>query len=234
MNLTRPFSRTRTPLAVRCAGCLLLFALALVPLTSAAQSATKTGVALALQATTNGPGLALHIQPISRLQVRVMHTYLPLSHAEQGEHDGFAGDVQGRLRAGGLAMWVEWFPFGHRFHLTGGVQSGRTRIDVDARPTARFDNDNVKTFSPERIGHLEATVRYRPLNPYAGLGWGNALNSRLSFMIDAGVYFLGAPQVEMQGTGLIAPTARQAGKLEAALSSFRYLPHLGMSIAYQF
>lgn len=216
------------------AASLILLMLLGNPPAAAAQAPAHSGIALSVQATTNGPGVSLHMRPIGRFQLRVMHTYLPVSHAAVVERNDVAGAVDGEAHIGGLALWAEWFPFGNHLHLSAGAMMGSPRVEASVRPTQPYQYSETKVFSPEKMGALRAAASYRRVNPYVGVGWGNTLDDRWSVLIDGGMYVLGRPRVEMSATGLIAPTARQADQLEAAVSSFRYLPYLGVALSYQF
>jgi hypothetical protein len=191
------------------------------------------GVALSLQASSNGPGLGLHTRLAQRLQVRLAYTHLPMGHTVDVEQNGLYAAADARVRLGGAALWVDWYPFGGAFHLSGGAMAGSPRAEARVRPTQDYVYSERKTFSPERVGSLSATARYSAVSPYVGAGWGDALDDRWSLMVDVGAYYLGRPRLDLEATGLIAPTARQEARLEERLSSFRYLPVVSLALAYR-
>ena len=195
--------------------------------------ASERGVALSLQASSSGPGLGLHTRLAQRLQVRLAYTHLPIGRTVDVEQNGLYATADTRVRLGGAALWVNWYPFGGAFHLSGGTLAGSPRAEAHVRPTQEYVYSDRKTFSPERVGSLSATARYSAVSPYVGAGWGDALDDRWSLMVDLGTYYLGRPRLNLEATGLIAPTARQEARLEESLSTFRYLPVVSIALAYR-
>lgn len=70
------------------------------------------------------------------------------------------------------------------------------------------------TVTPEEMGNLEFTFSRHPVEPYLGLGVGNALEKRVSFLMDLGVAYTGPLKVKGTGTGMIGPSSDNARNLE--------------------
>lgn len=196
-------------------------------------SPAASAFAFSTQVTTTGIGVGLHTNLSSRLHMRVSLNDLPAGHNTTVEQDDMTIQANGRIRVGGLSGWLEWFPFGENFHLTGGVLLGSPGAEVLLRPSSEYVHSPRKTFSPDKLGTLRLKADYSPVNPYLGMGWGNALDDHWSLMIDVGMYYIGSPTIEMEGSGLIAPTVRQAERIEEGLQSFQFLPHFGLSFSYR-
>ena len=207
----------------------LAIGLALTPQTVHAQS----GVALSVQASSLGPSADLHIKASDALRVRLRGSYLPYTHTEEFEDDDVTAQTDADLTLGGPEARLEWHPFKTAFHLSGGALLNITEVDARVVPTEPYEYSDNKTFSPEKLGSLRAKASYPSVAPYAGIGFGDAVNSRWSVLVEIGAYYTGSPDIEMEGTGLITPTEQNAALLEDGLESFIVLPHLAFGVALQ-
>lgn len=102
------------------------------------------------------------------------------------------------------------------------------------QPVTPYKYDETKTFAPEKLGTLSGKLEYPAISPYAGVGIGNAANSRISFLLDLGVLYTGSPEVTIEGTGMIAPTANHAPTINEGLKSFQWYPFLSLGLGYRF
>jgi hypothetical protein len=68
--------------------------------------------------------------------------------------------------------------------------------------------------TPEEMGTLEFTFSRHPVEPYLGIGVGNALEKRVNFLMDLGVAYTGPLKVKGTGTGMIGPSSDNARNLE--------------------
>lgn len=226
--LARPIDSVPTALALF----VLLVGVMALPQTSMAQ--TRSGIAFSVQASTLGPSASLHFRATDALHVRLRGSYLPYTYNDEFEDNDVTAEANADLKLGGPEARLEWHPFKTAFHLSGGALFNITEVDGSVVPTKPYEYSDEKTFSPEKLGSLDATVSYPSVAPYAGIGFGHALNSRWSFLVELGAYYTGSPQVEMEGTGLIKPTEQNAEVLEKGFESFTVLPHFAFGLAYQF
>lgn len=195
---------------------------------------TRPRLAVSMQTTSNGIGAGLHLALSRRVQLRMTLTGLEAFRAQDWRQDDLDVHAEGRLVLGGMNLLLDWYPFGQTFHLSTGVLLGGPHLRAFVEPTSDFVYSDTKTFTPDKLGYLTVNANASPASPYLGLGWGNALDDHWSLLVDLGMYYLGPPQIEMAGEGLIAPTSRQAGSIEAGLQSFRYLPFVGIGISRSF
>lgn len=196
-------------------------------------SAQRRGVAVSIQASTLGPSAGVHVRATDALHVRLRGSYLPYSHREQVDDNDVTAEARADVTLGGPEVRAEWHPFGTAFHVSGGLLLNVTEATADIVPTEPYEYSDTKTFSPEKLGSLSGRASYPTLAPYLGLGFGDALDSRWSVLVELGAYYTGAPQFEMDGTGLIAPSAGNAALLNEGFESFVLLPHFAFGIAYQ-
>jgi hypothetical protein len=210
----------------------LLGGLLLVPHTTHAQP--RSGVALSVQASTLGPSVGLHYKATEAVHVRLRGSYLPYSYDDEFEDNDVTANATADLTLGGPEARIEWHPFKTAFNVAGGFLINVTEVDADVIPTKPFEYSDTKTFSPEKLGTLSATVSYPTVAPYFGIGFGDALDNRWSVLVELGAYYTGSPEVEMEGTGLLAPTAGNASILNEGVESFVLLPHVAFGLSYQF
>lgn len=75
------------------------------------------------------------------------------------------------------------------------------------------------------------------VSPYAGVGVRSFIGAkdRVVFSFEIGSYYLGAPNVEIEATGLLTPTADpahgQAELLESQLSQYKFYPVIKLNLA---
>ena len=212
------------------AACAVLVGLLMAP---HAHAQERTGVALSVQASTLGPSVGLHYKATDALHVRLRGSYLPYNYNDEFEDNDVTAETDADLTLGGPEARVEWHPLKTAFHLTGGALLNITEVEASVIPTEPYEYSDTKTFSPEKLGTLDATVSYPSVAPYLGIGFGDAFNSRWSFMVELGAYYTGSPEIEMEGTGLIKPTEQNASVLQEGFESFTLLPHVAFGLAFQ-
>jgi len=193
--------------------------------------------AVALRLSTLGPGLDVSMPVSERLSVRAGGSYFSYTRTATASDDEVDVDFDGSLKWGGLRLLTDWRPVGKGLRITGGFYYNLIEASgsgIPAEPYVMNEGEsNEKVFSTDRLGSLSAKLTYgSKINPYAGIGFGDAHNGRLvTFLVDVGVIYLGSPTVEMRGTGMIAGTANQDARLSDGLESFRWLPVLSLGLA---
>lgn len=141
---------------------------------------------------------------------------------------------EGSVKLNSIALMVDWFPFGGGIFLALGGLVNSNQADLEFGAAEPYTIGDV-TYTPEDLGSITTKVEFERFAPYAGLGFGNPLGgSALGFQIEFGAVYTRAPKVEMEGTGLIAPTASQAGQIEENLSWVEFHPVLSLGLTYHF
>lgn len=141
------------------------------------------------------------------------------------------------------SFMADWHFLQSAFRLTAGVVINGNNIDLQARTEdSLFIIDDV-AYSREDVGELDGTIDFNLLSPYLGIGWGNAVGEtrRVSFFVDLGVLFQGAPQADLSATGRIAsdPDFRrhlrnEEAEIEDETNNFRVYPVFSIGVTYQF
>lgn len=88
-----------------------------------------------------------------------------------------------------FGVFADYFPFGGRFRLTGGLTSTKARLELNSR----FDGTqsitvNGHDITPSAADYFNATMRFPSTMPYIGIGWGHqAREAGMGFVADVGV-----------------------------------------------
>ncbi len=199
-----------------------------------AVSARGQHLALSARAGTLGPGIELTTSLYPQLNARLGVNYLPYTVKEQAIEVDSDVDLyaSGPVHVGGVSALVDWHPFRNHFRLSGGVYYNATRAEVDMELHDDY-TINGYSFSPEKIGKIHGDVSFKSaLNPYFGIGIGNAVAGRLGLSLDIGGLYTNAFKVDLTGDGLIKDTAAQDKNLEDGFSSFKFYPvvTLGLNV----
>lgn len=196
-------------------------------------SAQNVGVAATVG--TLGPGVQVAFKTTQKLNVRVGGSYFAVTVDDELEDDV---DIflEGDARIGAFSALADYHVFGNSFRISGGARINLFEVQGDGVPTESYcfgdEIDGVcqdKLFPPESLGTLGGTVSYpTPIQPYLGLGFGNLGRgeSRVTVMFDLGVIYTGSPEIELEATGLLSPTANpdQEKNLNEGLESFVLYP----------
>ena len=199
-----------------------------------APDASAQKIGLAAHVGTLGPGLELTGNLVPRLNLRIGGNYLPYTVEEQAievqsDVNVYAG---GPVKMAGASALLDWHPWGNALRLSTGVYYNASSADITMRMKENYDMEGY-TLTPAKIGKIKADLSFKSaLNPYLGIGIGNAARSRFGFNLDIGGLYTNAFAIDMTGDGLIAPTANQDQDLEKGFSSFRFYPvvSLGFSV----
>ena len=201
-------------------------------LLAAAPPAFAQGLALTARAGTGGVGGGAVIGLTGTLNLRAEVGYL--SYTDDGlELDdddvriGVGLDTQ-LLLAGAL---LDWHPGGGSFRVSiGAVYNGIEGNGLIA-PLEPVEAGG-RSYSPAEVGDLALDIRPgSSLSPYAGIGFGNAIGQRVAFLVDIGALHLGAPEVEIDASQMLAPMEREAAQIEENLDWIQFYPVLSLGLS---
>lgn len=200
-----------------------------------ASDAGAQGTALSLRAGTFGPSVGVTTSVSRAFNVRLDLPYLKYSHSADRRVDDFDLRIDAEMHLAMIAGVVDVHPFHNGFRLSAGAMYNRNRATFTGRSLGPYTVGGT-TYTAEEIGELSGVLRMGDgVAPYAGIGFGNAVSTgkRLGFVMDIGVLFTGRPQFTMTGTGMVAPTADEAAKIEANLDWARFYPGFSLGITYR-
>jgi len=203
-------------------------------------------VGLSVSVGTLGPGASLAYSVSPKISVRAGGALLSTTIDEDFDEDDVSLILEGDARVGAVSALADYHPFRSSFRLTGGLRLNLLDADVSGRSNDPFclgDEDaqgicQTKEFAPEKVGEFGVKVTYaNALQPYAGIGFGNLAhgNKRITFMFDVGVIYTGSPEIELEATGLLTPTAAQnEALLNEGFESFVLYPVISFGIGVRF
>jgi hypothetical protein len=137
---------------------------------------------------------------------------------------------------------LDWYPFSGDFRISAGVVFNGSDIDLEATSDESFEiGGNV--YDGEDLGSIQGESEFDDIAPYVGIGYGNPLSAdgHWGFTADAGVAFIGSPNVNLRITGplagnaaLQADLAEEEEEIEDDLDALRIYPVLSMTVYYRF
>ncbi|MFN5026031.1 MAG: hypothetical protein ACK5HJ_09810 [Bacteroidota bacterium] len=134
--------------------------------------------------------------------------------------------VTSTIQSSKIPILLSVYPFKGNFHLKAGAaySTFTTAVTISALSTYNYGN---LAFGPDQLGQIKFDLTTATWQPYLGLGMGrNYSDHRFSFVFDLGVFYQGAPVINLQATEAISPTANDNNKaiLNKAFSSFTWYP----------
>jgi hypothetical protein len=137
---------------------------------------------------------------------------------------------------------LDWYPFSGGFRISAGVLFNGSTIDLEATSDEPVEIGDT-LYDPSEFGSIVGESDFDDVAPYVGIGFGNPLSSdgRWGFSADAGVAFIGSPNVSLRATGpfadnagLLADLAEEEEEIEDDLDHLRLYPVLSFTLYYRF
>lgn len=208
------------------------------------------GAQLGVHAGTLGLGLSGGYDLSEILGVRGLINYFDYSYDRTLSGNEYEGDLE--LRS--LGLLADWYPLGGGFRVTGGFFADNNEL------SARAMADDLDINGEPYGARLDARAGFEALAPYLGIGWSSRREGAgLSFLFDAGVLFLGSPDLTVSGSitgggctfsvakdgqatlrgdgcpdGLQADLEAEHGDLRDDLDDFELYPVVSAGLAYRF
>jgi hypothetical protein len=162
---------------------------------------------------------------------------------------GILYDATAHLRT--ASALLDFHPGGGGFRLSAGAFYNDTRIDGNSLvPASGFYDLGGVPVPANQVGTLNGQIKFDPVVPYVGLGWGNAVGPgrHVRFAMDIGAMFQGkgkatlTPQIPA-GSPLNSPVARAAlqvlldreeGDIEHDVANYTVYPVVSIGVSYRF
>ncbi len=139
-------------------------------------------------------------------------------------------------KTGSIFLVADYF-FVRHFYVSGGAGINNFNPEVEGRASDAVEYGDI-TIPPSKVGTFFFSVEPSlKVSPYLSLGYRKFFGKqeRVSLNVEAGFYYQGAPKLEIEATGLLAPTADPAhGKveyLEDQFDAYTIYPVLKMNLA---
>ncbi len=218
-------------------------AIALLAALSLQATAQAADVGLTVGVGTSG--VAVHLStPLSEsFNARV--GYNGLSRSMEDSTDDVTYDL--KLKLATFDALVDYFPMQGAFRLTAGLVHNGNKFEGNGRPAGNGSYTvNGNTYNGSTFGRLNATVEFRKVAPYLGIGFGNAVakDKGWGFSSDFGVLFQGTPKTSVTNNGCTAsaPVCTQIAtdmraendSLHDEMKDFKFWPVVRVGVSYKF
>lgn len=208
-------------------------ALLLVLILTGPETATAQRAALGVRAGTPGIGWDFTVGLNERFHARTGASYFGYGRTEGADADDVDLAIEWDARLFSVSALVDFYPWPRRgIRLSGGLLYNGNLGDVEVEATEPYTVGS-RTFTPDELGRLDGELSFSTLAPYLGVGFGNVLSMsrRVGVALDLGMLYHRRPFVDLDGDGMIQPTAEQSPQLEENLESFRFFPVVSLGIA---
>jgi hypothetical protein len=185
------------------------------------------------------PGIDVALQPVSMFTLRLGYHHFKLSFNQWEVNTSRFGLenqqllVSSEISLSQVLALGEWAPTkGRRIRLMGGVALGLNNFisgQIEFKEPLKINDLELQ---PEEVGTIKGVYTTRlPIYPFAGIGFGRTVpEDRFSFSVDMGVFYRGAPQIDIIGTELLDDNDSNEAILEQNLSNLRWQPMLNLRV----
>lgn len=192
-------------------------------------SAKNYGLYLVGHASTNGIGGNLAFMLNKKFTLRGGFEKFDLNGDFTYDENDISYNADFNYNTGAVFLVADFY-YTTRLYITAGAGINSFSPKVDGRATSSLNYGDI-TIPASKIGEfsfsIEPGVKF---SPYAAAGVRSFIGreKRLTYSFETGLYYLGAPQINIEATGLLAPTADPAhGKkesLEAQIAHYKFYP----------
>ncbi len=149
-----------------------------------------------------------------------------------------------------FSLLADWYPVAGDFRLSLGMMVNQSSLEVGAS-----GSDSYPVGSETYSGNLalNGQMKFRPVAPYFGLGWGNAVSDgkRWGVNMDVGILMTGQLKIAMDASGVVADSsgnsidvsnesvfqdnlAKEVANIQDDLDKIKILPLFSASVSYKF
>jgi hypothetical protein len=194
------------------------------------------GLYIGGQASTNGWGFDLKYIFNKTITLKAGLETLAITHSFDFDEQEIMFEADLDYNTGGVFLLAD-INYTRNLYISLGGALNSLNPDVTGRAVNDMPYGDI--FIPaSKLGEfqLKLTPSYK-VSPYAAAGFRSFFGKkeRVTFYFEGGFYYLGAPNVEIEASGLIAPTADPANGrkelVENQFSQYQFYPVLKMSFA---
>lgn len=162
------------------------------------------------------------------------------SKCESGTESGINYSIDFDVKS--ATLFFDWHPFSGGLRFSTGVAINDNELTLVGVSATSY-TIGTTTYTAAQVGTLNGSVTFDNINPYLGVGWGNAVDpdDRFTFSADLGVLYQGTPEAKLTATGLIASNAAfqadlaaEQAELNQSLDDFELYPVISVGLAYRF
>jgi hypothetical protein len=194
------------------------------------------GFFLGATISTNGWGGEVKYVFNKRFTVRTGYETLNLSKNIDYTQDDIDFETNFDYKTGSVFLLGDIF-YTRNLYLSGGVLFNSFNPKITGYATSDLQYGDI-TIPASMLGGFTFTVTPElKISPYAALGVRSLFGKkkRLMWTTEVGCFYMGAPQVEIEASGLVAPTGDpahgQKENLESQIEQYKFYPVLKMGLA---
>jgi hypothetical protein len=224
-------------------GGILIFTLILssasgqnIPETEQNAPAVIKGLFIGGQASTNGLGFNMRYVFGKRFTLKSGVESLNLNYSFQYNEKDISYNTDFDYKTGGIFLMADYF-YTNSLYFTGGAIYNDFQPKLEGMANTDMQYGDI-TIPASKVGGFN--IQFEPelkISPYAGVGFRKFIGKKkmVTYNFETGLYYIGPPQINIDATGLLAPTADPAhGKkqyLENQFSVYKYYPVVKFAIA---
>lgn len=209
------------------------------PETEIAQPVNKPSV-IGLQAGTQGLGLRYQFAINDKWSLRAGIAFLPTLRRSVYEE---SIEATAKLQANFsnfhlMGTYAPFFDspwdFAKQFQLVGGVALFMSNEVKGHGSTTKSLNYGEIVIDNHDVGTLDGKIVWNKIAPYAGVNLFQSLPAKgLSLSMDMGTYYIGKPEVTIEGTGYLEDNKKLEKTLQSNLRNYQWFPVFQVSINYR-
>lgn len=163
-----------------------------------------------------------------------------LNHYSYNRNADYKGvNYNANLKLSSEILYVNLYPFGGGFHLTGGWMHNGNSLSMAGVPDQNGNYTfNGNTYSAAQVGTVTAGMAFKSSATYLGIGWGG--NGRWGMTFDVGAMNQGAPTFNLNVSGannnpqLQNDVSQQRDIIQQDVSSFTWYPQIALGFYFHF
>ncbi len=139
-------------------------------------------------------------------------------------------------KTGGISLLVD-FNYTKNLYISAGASLNSLSPEIKGVAVSDMQYGDI-TIPASMVGDFTFTLTpSMDISPYVGLGFRSFIGAkeRVTFSFETGLYYIGSPNVEIEATGLLAPTADpahgQKELIERQLSQYKFYPVIKINLA---
>ncbi len=196
----------------------------------------QQGLYLGAQGSTNGYGGNLRYAFNKKFAVRAAYETLSLSHKFNFDENDINYDAEMDFETGGILALFD-YSYTKNLYISAGAVFSSFNPVVKGYAASDYEYGDI-IIHKEDIGDF--TITAQPgleISPYGSAGFRAFIGKRegIVFNFETGLYYLGPPDIEIEATGLLAPTADpafgQAEYLEYQFDAYKIYPVVKIGVA---
>lgn len=189
-------------------------------------------------ASTNGLGLHLSYVYNNRFSFRTGFETLKLKANFDFDENDISYNADLKYKTGGVFFIADYY-YTSRLYFSLGASINSFNPNVKGKAVSDMQYGDI-VIPANKVGDFSFSIEPSlKLSPYIGAGFRQFLGKkeRLVYNLETGFYYMGAPKLNIETTGLLSPTADpahgQVEYLENQFSNYKIYPILKFNLAFK-